>query len=70
MCAFIIPREGQTLTLDALKVFLEGQELAKYKWPERVELVGEFPLSPFGKVSKQELTRRVAEQLARGRAGA
>jgi 2,3-dihydroxybenzoate-AMP ligase len=31
MCAFIIPREGQTLTLDALKVFLEGQELAKYK---------------------------------------
>jgi non-ribosomal peptide synthetase component E (peptide arylation enzyme) len=28
-----------------------------------VELVDEFPLSPFGKVSKQILTKRIAEKM-------
>jgi 2,3-dihydroxybenzoate-AMP ligase len=65
MCAFIIPRPGQAVTLPELTRFLDGRELAKFKWPERVELVAEFPLSPFGKVSKQELTRRITE-LVRG----
>jgi len=69
MCAYIIPKSGQRVTLDELKRFLEGQDLAKYKWPERVELVEEFPLSPFGKVSKADLTKRIAETLAREKAG-
>jgi 2,3-dihydroxybenzoate-AMP ligase len=68
MCAYVIPRPGQTLTLPEVQRFLEGKDLAKYKWPERVELVPEFPLSPFGKVSKQDLTRRIAETLAAERA--
>jgi 2,3-dihydroxybenzoate-AMP ligase len=69
MCAYVIPRPGQTLTLPEAQRFLEGKELAKYKWPERIELVAEFPLSPFGKVSKQDLAQRIAAQVAaeRGR---
>jgi len=64
MCAFVIPRPDQTINLPAAQRFLEARELAKYKWPERVELVAEFPLSPFGKVSKQDLTARIAATLA------
>jgi 2,3-dihydroxybenzoate-AMP ligase len=68
MCAFVIPRPGQSLTLPEAQRFLADKELAKYKWPERIELVPEFPLSPFGKVSKQDLSKRIAEMLAAERA--
>ena len=64
-CAFIIPSPGATITLEELVGFLMEVEIAKYKLPERVELVDEFPLSPFGKVSKQSLTRQIAEKLAK-----
>ena len=42
----------------------EAAGIAKYKLPERVELVDDFPMSPFGKVSKQTLTKRITEKLA------
>jgi non-ribosomal peptide synthetase component E (peptide arylation enzyme) len=29
--------------------------------PERLEVVSEFPLSPFGKVSKKDLADRIAK---------
>jgi len=70
MCAFVIPRPGQSLALPEMQRFLEEKELAKYKWPERIELVPEFPLSPFGKVSKQDLSARIAATLAAERAHA
>ena len=35
MCACIILRDGQSLTLDELKAFLIGKEIAKFKLPER-----------------------------------
>ncbi len=62
-CAFIIPKPGRSVTLEELARFLTDAGLAKYKLPERVEVVEEFPLSPFGKVSKQTLTKRIAEKV-------
>jgi 2,3-dihydroxybenzoate-AMP ligase len=63
MCAFVIPKASQAVTLEELARFLSGAGLARFKLPERVELVSEFPLSPFGKVSKQALTKLIAEKL-------
>ena len=63
MCAFIVPKPGATVTLDALARFLTDAGLARYKLPERVEVVDEFPLSPFGKVSKHVLAKRIADKL-------
>jgi non-ribosomal peptide synthetase component E (peptide arylation enzyme) len=51
------------LTLPALVEFLLKEEIAKHKLPERLEIVDEFPLSPFGKVSKKDLTERVTAKL-------
>ena len=64
MCAYVILRAGKSLTLPELVAFLLREEIAKHKLPERLEVVKEFPLSPFGKVSKKDLTERIAALLA------
>ncbi|MGE3935874.1 MAG: (2,3-dihydroxybenzoyl)adenylate synthase, partial [Rhodospirillaceae bacterium] len=53
MCACVIPKAGRSLTFDDLIAHLEAEELARFKLPERLELMDDFPLSPFGKVSKK-----------------
>ncbi len=63
MCAFVIPRPGRTLTLSELTEFLTERGLAKFKLPERVELTDDLPLSKFGKVAKNVLTKQVAEKI-------
>jgi 2,3-dihydroxybenzoate-AMP ligase len=66
MCACIILRDNQTLTFDELKTFLAGKEIAKYKLPERMEIMDDFPLSTFGKVSKKDLVATVSAKMAAG----
>ena len=63
MCACVIPRQAQSLTLEELVEFLAQQEIAKHKLPERLEIMDEFPLSPFGKVSKKDLTESIGRKL-------
>lgn len=62
MCAFAILREGRHLTLDELVGFLTGKGVARFKLPERLELVDDFPLSKFGKVAKNALSEIAAAQ--------
>ncbi|MPY71014.1 MAG: AMP-binding protein [Alphaproteobacteria bacterium] len=64
MCACVIPKAGATLDFDSLIGFLEGKEFARHKLPERLELMDDFPLSTFGKVSKKSLAEAVAARLA------
>jgi 2,3-dihydroxybenzoate-AMP ligase len=63
MCACVIPRAGQALTFDGLVAFLLDKEIAKHKLPERLELLDDFPMSTFGKVSKKTLVELVAQKL-------
>jgi 2,3-dihydroxybenzoate-AMP ligase len=64
MCACILLREGGSLCLEELKTFLLAKEIAKYKLPERMEILADFPLSNFGKVSKKRLGELIAEKMA------
>ena len=66
MCACVILRSGSALTLEQLVAFLMNEEIAKHKLPERLEIMDDFPLSPFGKVSKKDLTERIALKLKDG----
>jgi non-ribosomal peptide synthetase component E (peptide arylation enzyme) len=69
-CAFIIPKPGQPLpSVGALGEFLQQQGLAKFKLPERIEAVAEFPVTRVGKVDKQALRRMVSDKLAQEAAG-
>lgn len=58
MCACVILHGGRTLTLEGLSKFMVDAGIAKFKLPERLELMADFPLSTFGKVSKKVLSER------------
>jgi 2,3-dihydroxybenzoate-AMP ligase len=70
MCAFVILKAGKSLTLKALVDFLMTKEIAKFKLPERLEQLSEFPVSTFGKVSKKALGEWVTRKLEQESAAA
>src|SRR6185437_3342899 len=43
MCACVILAPGKTLTLKELTDYLQTKEIAKYKLPERLEVMDDFP---------------------------
>ncbi len=63
-CAFVILKPGETLEFAELIAFLKEKRIASFKLPERLEIVGEFPTSPVGKILKRELRERIAAKLA------
>ena len=67
-CAFVVPKPGETLAFDELIAFLREQQIASFKLPERLEVVGELPVSPVGKILKRQLRETIAERLAQERA--
>jgi 2,3-dihydroxybenzoate-AMP ligase len=68
MCACVILKIGCSLTLKELAAFLMGREIAKFKLPERLEVLPDFPVSTFGKVSKKALVEWVTAKLEREKA--
>jgi len=54
-CAVVILRPGRELVLSELLEFLKGQDIARFKMPERLEVVNEFPISPAGKILRREI---------------
>lgn len=60
-CAWILPKAGENITFAEVTEFLLKQNIAKFKLPERVEVVDEFPLSPAGKILRRTLRERIAE---------
>jgi 2,3-dihydroxybenzoate-AMP ligase len=62
-CAFVTLRSGKSLTLTELTAFLEKKQIAKFKLPERLEIVESLPLSGMGKVSKKDLREVIASKL-------
>ncbi|MDD5222940.1 MAG: AMP-binding protein [bacterium] len=61
--AYVVPREGQNITLQEIEDFLNEQKVMKYKIPERLEIVKELPLTPTGKVLKRKLEKELAEKI-------
>ena len=61
-CAVVVLAEGvDSLTLAELVDHCRAQQLANQKIPERLEIVGELPRNPMGKILKQELRKRFAQ---------
>jgi 2,3-dihydroxybenzoate-AMP ligase len=63
MCACVILAPGKTLTLQELVAYLQTKEIAKYKLPERLEVMDDFPLSKFGKVAKNVMVETVSAKM-------
>ena len=56
MCACLVLKKNQCLALGELIEFLKTKEIAKFKLPERILVLDDFPVSTFGKVSKKTLS--------------
>ena len=64
-CAYLMLRDGSEFTLAAMREFLAGRGVARFKWPERIEIVTMLPLTNVGKIKKTELRRDIEQKLAR-----
>jgi non-ribosomal peptide synthetase component E (peptide arylation enzyme) len=69
VCAFVVPRPGETIGFEEMVSFLKGKKIAPFKLPERLEIIDALFLVPGGnKVDKRALEALVAEKLkAEGR---
>ena len=62
VCVAVALRDGASLDLPDLLGFLQAQQLAAFKLPERLELFGELPKNASGKTSKQDVLTLVLER--------
>ena len=60
-CAVIVTRPGQTLTLPDLTAYLDAKGVAKFKFPERLELWPALPTTPSGKIQKFLIRKQLNE---------
>ena len=69
-CAYVVLRPAATLDFNRLTGFLEAQRIAKFKLPERLEVVDQLPTTAVGKVSKKDLREDIKRKLEREEGGA
>jgi 2,3-dihydroxybenzoate-AMP ligase len=67
-CVYLTLRGGETFDLVMMRQFLAARGVAQFKWPERIELVRELPLTNVGKIRKMELRADIARKIASERA--
>jgi yersiniabactin salicyl-AMP ligase len=60
-CAFLITEGGEVLDLPALYEFLRSRGVPRHKWPDRLERVLKWPLTPIGKIDKKALSASVRQ---------
>ena len=64
LCACVVPKDADnTLTLDDIMEIASKQGLAKYKWPEYLEIMDTLPLSPAGKIQRPALKEIVLNRM-------
>jgi len=63
VCAYVKVRMGASLTFEEMIAFFEKHKVTKQKWPERLEIVGEFPMTASGKIKKHILRRDISEKI-------
>ncbi|MDO5087799.1 MAG: AMP-binding protein, partial [Comamonadaceae bacterium] len=62
LCAWIVPKPGQTLTEDEVRAFCQGR-IAHYKVPRYMKFVEAFPMTVTGKIQKFRIRELMKEEL-------
>lgn len=63
-CAFVVLTAGTSLTLEDLCKFLsQERKIARFKLPERLEILDNLPLTNVGKVNKKALREIVVQKM-------
>lgn len=59
-CAvFVVTQDGSEVDLGRLRAHLEAHGTGKWMWPERIVCVATLPVSPSGKIKRDELRARL-----------
>ena len=60
-CAYVVLEDGaKRMSLEEMVEFLNGQDISKFKFPERLELLKEFPRTASGKIRKGILRKEIS----------
>jgi 2,3-dihydroxybenzoate-AMP ligase len=62
-CAYVVS-DGEPVTLAEVRAHLTRLEVAKFKWPERIEPLDEIPRTLVGKTNKKFLQAEIAAKVA------
>jgi len=62
-CIYVVPKPGESLTLEEIKAFMTEKGIAVYKIPERLEIIAAIPRNPVGKILKKELREDIRKKL-------
>lgn len=63
LCLYLVPKAGHEPTLAVVRAHLEAQGVAAFKLPDRLEVVGEIPVTKVGKLDKRALREDLAHRL-------
>ena len=66
-CAYVVLRKGASLDLARLSGFLQQKRIARFKLPERLELIEALPTTAVGKISKKDLREDIQQKLQQQR---
>jgi cyclohexanecarboxylate-CoA ligase len=59
-CAFVVLKPGKQMSLADVQSWMSESKVAKQYWPERLEILGDLPRTPAGKVQKFKLREMAA----------
>jgi 2,3-dihydroxybenzoate-AMP ligase len=63
ICVFVVPAPGAgPPTLDTIRDGMTAAGVARFKWPERLEVVAELPVTKVGKLDKKALRDMLASE--------
>ena len=62
VCAFVVLKEGVTLSLDEVNTHFRKLGAARQKTPERIVIVEDLPRTPSGKVRKIDLRTQLRSE--------
>jgi salicylate---CoA ligase len=63
LCVYVVARPGHSVTLDEIRVAMETVGVARFKVPERLEVVPELPSTKVGKIDKKALRADIARRM-------
>ncbi len=69
-CAYVTLKAGARVDLDGLRAFFGSRGVARFKWPERIEVLDRLPITNVGKIKKAELRLDIERKLAEERGAA
>jgi 2,3-dihydroxybenzoate-AMP ligase len=64
VCLYVVPRPGTTVELEDVRRVMQTAGVARYKWPERLELVEALQATKVGKIDKKALREDIVTKTA------